>query len=161
MTVFVGLGSNLGHSQYHLKDACTALSQLPDTRIVRVSSLYLSKPLAGMQQPDYFNAVAWLDTRLAPLALLDQLQLIETEHGRVRGERWGARTLDLDLLSYHRECWNTARLILPHPGLIEREFVVHPLAEIAAAINLPVYGSIRKLAQQTPWRGMQRLDSLI
>ncbi|MGX9080354.1 2-amino-4-hydroxy-6-hydroxymethyldihydropteridine diphosphokinase, partial [Klebsiella pneumoniae] len=98
----------------------------------QASQLYGSRPMGPADQPDYVNAVVRLTTRLAPLALLDQLQSIELEQGRVRKEeRWGPRSLDLDLLLYGAECIQSERLTVPHYGMKEREFVLLPLAEIA------------------------------
>ncbi len=109
------------------------LDQLPLTRRRRASSLYATRPVGPADQPDFINAVAQLETRLSPLALLDQLQALEQRHGRVRERRWGPRTLDLDLLLFDDRRLVTPRLTLPHPEMVKRAFVLVPLAEIAPA----------------------------
>ena len=139
---FVGLGSNLGDSQQILKDAVVALSALGE---VRVSRLYASPPMGPQDQPDYVNAAVELYTTLAPLDLLDQLQRIENESGRVRLRRWGERTLDLDLLFYADEKIHNERLTVPHIGIAERDFVVLPLLDLATDLTF----------------GQQRLQDLV
>jgi 2-amino-4-hydroxy-6-hydroxymethyldihydropteridine diphosphokinase len=107
-------------------------------------------------QPDYVNAVMAVDTTLEPLALLDQLQGIEAAHGRVRlGERWGPRTLDLDILAFGDQEIRTTRLQVPHPGMAEREFVLYPLMEIAPDLALPAVGLLKNLVGACPRRGLR------
>ena len=130
---FIGLGSNLGDSRQILKDAVKALSALGE---VRVSRLYASPPMGPQDQPDYLNAVVELHTVLSPLDLLDQLQRIENESGRVRLRRWGERTLDLDLLFYADKKIHNDRLTVPHVGIGERDFVVLPLLDLATDLTL-------------------------
>jgi len=128
---FVGLGANLGDKTATLEAALAALGELPDTRLLKASSFYRSAPVdAG--GPDYLNAVAKIETGLAPEALLDALQALEQAHGRERPYRNAPRTLDLDLLLYGDQSLATERLTLPHPRLTERAFVLLPLIEIAA-----------------------------
>lgn len=134
---FVGLGANLGDPAATLRSAVRALRELPDTSLVALSSLYRSAPLGPAGQPDYLNAVARLDTRLAPHALLQALQDVESRHGRIRQERWGPRTLDLDLLLYDRDVIVTVDLTLPHPELCRRNFVLLPLLQLAPELTLP------------------------
>jgi 2-amino-4-hydroxy-6-hydroxymethyldihydropteridine diphosphokinase len=128
---YVGLGTNLGADLLAtLSRAAAALASLPRTRVPALSSAWLSAPIdAG--GPDFLNAVAALDTDLAPLALLDALQSIEVAHGRERPYRNAPRTLDLDLLLHGDVRLDTPRLVLPHPRLKERAFVLRPLLEIA------------------------------
>lgn len=146
--VFIGLGSNLDNPRAQLTQAIEALQQLPESVNPRVSSMYRSRPMGPQDQPDYVNAVMQLDTRLSPLELLDQLQSIEQQQGRVRGEvRWGPRTLDLDLLLYDQQVIDLPRLKIPHPGLHERSFVLYPLFEIAPALEIPGMGSLKSLLQ--------------
>lgn len=129
---YIGLGSNLDDPKGQLQRAIEALRKLPDSRLTAVSRFYRSSPMGPAGQPDYVNAVAMLDTRLEPLALLDALQAIEQQQGRVRqGERWGPRTLDLDILLYGAEMINLARLVVPHPEIKQRNFVLQPLNELA------------------------------
>lgn len=136
---YIGLGSNLGDSRQILMDAVKKLTQLGT---VSVSKLYQSPPMGPQDQPNYLNAVACLETTIAPLHLLDELQKIENESGRIRLRRWGERTLDLDLLVYGTETIQNERLIVPHVGILERDFVVIPLLDLD--INLQVNGQILK-----------------
>jgi len=134
---YIGLGSNLQNPTQQLQQALIALKALPQTQLVCVSSFYRSAPLGPPDQPDYCNAVAALDTALAPLALLDALQSIEQAQGRLRGERWGARTLDLDILLFGGQIIKSEHLTVPHPQMQHRAFVLCPLAEIAPNLALP------------------------
>lgn len=127
---FVGLGSNLNNPLYQVQQAIKELSQLPACKLLCSSSLYRSKPLAGMEQPDYINAVAKLNTDLSAEQLLEQLFLIEDSHGRQRKQRWGSRSLDLDLLLYGKQHFDTPALQVPHPEIIHRCFVLLPLLEL-------------------------------
>lgn len=153
---FVGLGANLGQPAVQLQAAVRALDALPQTKIKKVSSFYRSAAIGPAGQADYCNAVAQLDTALAPETLLDALQAIETAAGRVRGERWGARVLDLDLLSYADTICNSARLTLPHPELARRDFVLVPLAEIAPDLAIPGLGKVQELLGQLPNMQLER-----
>ena len=130
---YIGLGSNLGDSPQLLAQAVQKLAALGR---VKVSKLYQSLPMGPQDQPNYHNAVVQLDTDLAPLALLDQLQKIEQEAGRVRLRHWGERTLDLDLLLYGQEHIQNERLTVPHVGILERDFVVIPLLDIDADLHI-------------------------
>ncbi|HFC54224.1 MAG TPA: 2-amino-4-hydroxy-6-hydroxymethyldihydropteridine diphosphokinase [Gammaproteobacteria bacterium] len=148
---YVGLGSNLQDPVRQVRCALLALKQLPGTRVVASSSLYRSPPLGDKPQPDYINAVAALDTVLEPHRLLDELQALERRQGRRRGgERWGPRTLDLDLLLYGDLRINTRRLTVPHPGLVERAFVLYPLHEIAPDLHLGAAGPLADLVSGEP-----------
>jgi len=145
---YIGLGSNLADPRSQLLTAFDELARLPRSRLQATSSLYRSAPLGPPDQPDYLNAVAALETKLAPLALLAELQAIEAAHQRVRGERWGPRTLDLDLLLYADQRIDLPGLTVPHPGLPERSFVLYPLAEIAPALAIPGHGALDGLLEQ-------------
>jgi len=127
---YIALGSNLQDPLSQLRRAVIALRALPDAQFQRVSSLYRSAAIGPGTQPDYLNAVALLTTTLPPLALLDALQQIEQVQGRTRSERWGPRTLDLDILLYGDQRIDSARLTVPHPALRQRNFVLYPLTEI-------------------------------
>jgi 2-amino-4-hydroxy-6-hydroxymethyldihydropteridine diphosphokinase len=129
--VFVGLGANLGDAVATVRAAIDALGRLPDTRCIAHSSLYRSAPVEG-EGPDYINAVAELRTGLQPAALLQALQAIEQRFGRERPYPNAPRTLDLDLLLYGQRRIDTPELVVPHPRLPQRAFVLLPLAEIAA-----------------------------
>ena len=149
---WIGLGSNLEQPRRQLARAFDELAALPDTALSARSSLYLSKPLGPADQPDYLNAVALLETRLAPLALLDALQAIEQAHGRRRERRWGPRTLDLDLLLYDERIIESPRLVLPHPGLHLRDFVLAPLVELDPELTIPGRGRAAEWLAHCPER---------
>lgn len=134
---YIGLGSNLADPQRQLQQALSSLSTTPGISEIQCSRFYGSKAVGPGQQPDYANAVARLTTSLSPLALLDALQAIENQQGRERQVRWGARTLDLDLLLYSDQIINHPRLVVPHPRLTERPFVLIPLQELAPDLHLP------------------------
>lgn len=144
---WVGLGSNLADPRSQLERALEELDLLPLTRLTIASRLYTSRPIGPRDQPDFINAVAGLDTRLSPLALLDQLQALEQHHRRVRARHWGPRTLDLDLLLFDQELLSTPRLTLPHPEMARRAFVLVPLAEVAQDLRLPNGNDVATLAQ--------------
>lgn len=150
---YVGLGSNLAGDlaspRAHLQLALTELAQLPNTQLLAQSPLYGSKAV-GPVQPDYVNAVACVETRLSPLALLDALQALEQTHQRVRLEHWGPRTLDLDLLLYGDQQIDLPRLKVPHPYLSQRNFVLYPLAAIAPDLVLPCGTSLTRLCELCP-----------
>ena len=126
----IALGSNLGESLSTLEQAIQTLSQNPTLTLTDQSQWYRTKPV-GPPQPDYINGCALVQTALSPEALLETLLAIEDQYGRVRAERWGARTLDLDLILYGDVVIDTPRLQLPHPRMSERAFVLRPLADIA------------------------------
>jgi len=154
----IGLGGNLDAPADRVRRARKALAGSEGIREVAFSSLYRSRPMGPQDQPDYVNAVMAIETDLEPLALLDRLQAIEVLEGRVRiGERWGPRTLDLDLLVFGNQVIQHPRLTVPHPGLAVREFVLHPLAEILPDLDVPGVGRIRELAEQCPHNGIEVL----
>ena len=133
VVTYIGLGSNLGDSRQILTEAVQNLATLGQ---VKTSRLYESPPMGPQDQPNYLNAVVRLETDLEPLVLLDELQRFENESGRVRLRRWGERTLDLDLLIYGQESSQNERLTVPHVGIIERDFVVIPLLDLDAEMQL-------------------------
>ncbi|GAA5215915.1 2-amino-4-hydroxy-6-hydroxymethyldihydropteridine diphosphokinase [Corallincola platygyrae] len=157
-TCYIGIGSNLGDPIAQAKQAIDALTTIAHTQLTNVSGLYRSKPLGPQDQPDYVNAVAELETKLEPLALLDALQHIEQTQGRTRkAERWGPRTLDLDILLFSEQVIDIPRLQVPHYHMRQREFVILPLAEIAPELKMPDDGvAIKTLAAQLPDNGLQR-----
>lgn len=156
--VYIALGSNLNMPIQQLKLAIQAMADLPDTEIKKVSSLYQSQPLGPQDQPDYVNAVACLDTGLSPLALLDALQNIENEQGRIRLRRWGERTLDLDILLYDNQIIHNERLTVPHYDMQNREFVIVPLYEISPELILPDGVSLQQLVKRFSSHQMVILD---
>ncbi len=129
---YIALGSNLGNRQEHLAAARAALAALPRTRLIAQSSVEETAPLAGMEQPPYLNQMVLLETALEPRALLAACQAIERSRGRVRTERWGARTLDLDIVRYGHRRIDDPDLIIPHPELSHRDFWIRELAELEA-----------------------------
>ncbi|MDX1655652.1 MAG: 2-amino-4-hydroxy-6-hydroxymethyldihydropteridine diphosphokinase, partial [Candidatus Competibacteraceae bacterium] len=141
---FVAIGSNLDDPPLQVHRALRALAALPRTRLAGVSPFYRSAPV-GPPQPDYLNGVAELDTELEPLDLLDALQALERHQGRVRQMRWGPRTLDLDLLLYDHRLMEHPRLVLPHPRLQHRPFVLYPLFDLAPELVVPGYGPLKEL----------------
>lgn len=156
--VYIGLGSNLASPLEQLRSALDALAALPQTRLTAQSSFYASDPLGPADQPRYVNAVAALDTELSPLALLDALQRIELEQGRTRkAERWGPRTLDLDILLFGERQLNEPRLTVPHYHMHARAFVLYPLAEIAPQLRLPDGRALDELLAACPFAGLERL----
>lgn len=138
MISYIGIGSNQALPIEQAKQAITALNNIKDTKLVTCSSLYRSAPMGPQDQPDYVNAIAKIETTLSALELLDALQAIEQEQGRERKEnRWGPRTLDLDIILYADKMIDNDRLTIPHYGMKEREFVLYPLFEIAPTLQMP------------------------
>jgi len=157
-TVYLGLGANLNAPRKQIHAAVAALKALKDVEFVCVSHDYASKPMGPQDQPDYVNAVACVKTALEPEQLLDLTQAIELEHGRVRKEeRWGPRTLDIDILLFGNDVIDTPRLTVPHYGLTEREFVVYPLFEIAPTLVLPNNQSLADITKTLPLNDLQKL----
>lgn len=158
MQVYIGLGSNLAEPIKQINWAVDALNALPDLAVIKQSSLYASPPMGPQDQPDYVNAVVLIDTDLSPHLLLDGLQAIEQQQGRVRKRHWGERTIDLDILIYDDVVIDDERLQLPHPGIADRSFVLYPLAEIAPDIDIPLLGNIEQLVQNCPPAGIHILE---
>ena len=156
-TAYVALGANLDDPAATVRAAFAALANLPDSRIVHCSSLYRTAPVGIADQPEFINAVAELETSLAPEALLDALLEIEQRFGRIRAERNGPRTLDLDLLLYNDQYLDLPRLTLPHPRLHLRAFVLQPLAEIAPDLKLPGRGTVAAWLPAVANQGIVRL----
>ncbi|CAG1021253.1 2-amino-4-hydroxy-6-hydroxymethyldihydropteridinediphosphokinase [Patescibacteria group bacterium] len=157
MRAYIGLGSNLEQPEQQVLSARHDIAAF--AKEVGFSSLYRSPPMAGMDQPDYINAVMAIDTDLSPLDLLHALQSVENQHGRMRLERWGARTLDLDLLLYGNENINLPDLIVPHIGITERAFVLYPLFEISPELEIPQHGTLSELVARCPLAGLEKLVS--
>ncbi|CAI8882332.1 2-amino-4-hydroxy-6-hydroxymethyldihydropteridine diphosphokinase [Kosakonia quasisacchari] len=135
---YIAIGSNLASPLDQVNAAITAIGEIPQSRIVAVSSLYRTPPLGPPDQPDYLNAAVALETPLAPETLLDHTQRIELQQGRVRkAERWGPRTLDLDIMLFGSLTLNTERLTVPHYDMKNRGFMLWPLFEIAPDLHFP------------------------
>jgi len=136
-TVYLGLGTNLGNKRNNLKEAVRLLRR--EVKIVKVSSLYKTKPVGYLDQPDFLNAVVAAKTSLTPLQLLKQVKAIEKIMGRVKSVPWGPRLIDIDILLYEGKKVNHSRLIIPHPQINKRGFVLKPLKEIAPALDRKVF----------------------
>lgn len=155
---FIGLGANLDNPLQQVTQAISELDAIEHTRMLAASSLYRSAPVGYVDQPDFINAVAKLQTGLSPRRLLDALHVIENRHGRRRSVRNAPRTLDLDLLLYGALVVREKDLILPHPRMHERAFVLLPLAEIAPEASLPGYPPLAQLLARVDRSGVNKLD---
>jgi 2-amino-4-hydroxy-6-hydroxymethyldihydropteridine diphosphokinase len=155
---YVGLGANIGEPRRQLELAVEELRKLSAPGSFLVSHLYRSAPMGNPEQPDFLNAVARVDTDLAPDALLGELQAIEARHGRERPFANAPRTLDLDLLLYGDRVVRSPGLALPHPRMHERAFVLQPLTEIAPDIAIPGKGAARELLAGCRDQAVQRTD---
>lgn len=136
--MWIGVGSNLLNPKKQVDHAIWALTRLPMTKFVACASYYRSRPLGNKMQPDFLNTIVVLDTNLLPEVLLNYLQYIELQHGRTRDSvLWQSRTLDLDILLFGKSVINHRDLIVPHPGILYREFVIYPLVELDSNLILP------------------------
>lgn len=146
---YIGLGSNLSDPQQQLNQARAAIAELPDTQIKQSSSIYQSPAMTLDNEPqnDYLNAVIAIDTSLDAEQLLDQLQRIENLQGRVRDKRWGARTIDLDILLYGDLQLSSESLNLPHAEMHKRRFVLEPLQQVAPQVRIPAQAELQTLLQ--------------
>lgn len=158
--VYLGLGANLNSPLEQIRNATMALSEHAAINLVASSSLYGSKPMGPQDQPDYVNSVVAIETNLTPLALLDITQKIELDFGRVRKEnRWGPRTLDIDIILFKGEEIENERLTIPHYGMKGREFVLYPLNEIAPNLCLPCGTELNALLRTIDKNGLTILAS--
>jgi 2-amino-4-hydroxy-6-hydroxymethyldihydropteridine diphosphokinase len=159
-TAYIGLGSNLDQPVEQLRRAMLALAELAESA-PQCSSLYRTAPIGVVSdQPDFINACCRIDTKLSPEVLLMRLLEIEAQHGRRRTQIQGsARTLDLDLLLYDQLTQDSATLVLPHPRLHERAFVLYPLMEIAPDLLIPGRGPVVELARRCADQRIERLDA--
>jgi 2-amino-4-hydroxy-6-hydroxymethyldihydropteridine diphosphokinase len=146
---YLGLGSNLGDRLLHLRGAVAGLAQAPGVTVVAVSSVYASDPVGGPPQPEYLNAVVAVDTDRSSRELLELARHLEDAAGRIRGERWGPRSLDVDVLLVGREVVDEPDLVVPHPRLFERDFVLAPLADLAPALAAE---------PRDGWQGIRRTE---
>ncbi len=150
----IGLGGNLGEVRERLDAAIAALDVLPGVAVAARSRFYRTAPWGPVAQPDFINAAIAVETSLPALELLDALLATERAFGRIRdGERWGPRTLDLDLLAYGDDVIDNERLSVPHPRIAERAFVLMPLADIAANAELPGVGRVSDLLGKIDTQG--------
>lgn len=159
---FVGLGSNLGAGLASPADRIEAafadLDRIAMSRVVKRSALYANPPFGPVAQPEFVNAAVLLQTELSARALLEELRLIEKQHGRVRdGSRWGPRSLDLDILVYGNAVLDEPDLHVPHRGLPERNFVLYPLNDLDPDLVVPGLGALRELLAKRPADGLRKL----
>lgn len=144
-TVYIALGSNQNNPVYHVEKGIRQINHLSQTKVLKKSSLYTTKPIGPQNQPDFINAVIKVSTNNNPIELLDMLQKIEQQHNRKRAKRWGPRTLDLDILIFNELEINEDRLTIPHPEITKRDFVLIPLLEITHYdFFIPKHGKIKK-----------------
>jgi len=156
---YIGLGSNLDDPLSQIRQALVQLNSIPGTRVMARSSLYRTAPVGLLEQPDFINAVASVQTTLKPQALLAALLAVENRQGRRRTIRNAPRTLDLDLLLYGEKIFDMEGLTLPHPRLHERAFVLAPLAEIAPGTIIPGRGRVEDLLARVDCNGVSRLHA--
>ena len=155
---YIGVGSNLNDPRAQVLRAIASLGKIPATRVGLVSRLYASQPMGPIAQPEFVNAVAGVVTQLTPEDLLAQLRAIEIASGRPeQHEKWGPRVIDLDLLVFARERRATPQLSLPHPGVVERNFVLYPLADIAPELDVPGLGRVAELKNRVTSAGLHVL----
>ncbi len=161
MICYISLGSNLNDPYSQLQTALCQLDQTPELSLLCTSDYYQSRALTmpgSSPQDDYINAVAQLKTSLPAHRLLQVLNKIEALQGRERKEKWGARTLDLDILLYDGQIIQTENLVIPHAQIQYRNFVVYPLFEIAGAINIPGQGNLAAIVEKTSWDGLRKMN---
>lgn len=156
---YVALGANLADPKQQLIDALLALKAHPDFTLIKVSALYASTPMGPQDQPDYVNAVCQIESRISASETLQQLHAIEDNFGRQRIRHWGERTLDLDLLLFGNERHDSTELMVPHPGLLERNFVLVPLHDIDPDKQLPNQRSVAEHCQMITQQGLHMILS--
>ena len=160
--VYVAIGSNLGDRAAHIRQAVDDIQSLEGSSQLRCSSMYETDPMGPQDQPDYLNAVCEFLYSETAEVLLDSLQHIEQQHGRVRsGQRWGARVLDLDIALFGDQQISTPNLTIPHAGIAERSFVLWPLAELNDTLVIPGHGPIEALLEQCEGFGIRIVDSAV
>jgi 2-amino-4-hydroxy-6-hydroxymethyldihydropteridine diphosphokinase len=156
--VFISLGSNLQGPLQQVKKAAESIRQLPETSVVAVSRWYQSKAVGPGQQPDYVNGVIGISTSLTPSDLLLALHTIEDEHDRLRTVRWGPRTLDLDILLYGDAVIDEPHLTIPHPRMLTRNFVLHPLCDIDPELIFPDGNPLQNHIKECSWDNLYLVD---
>ena len=155
---YVALGSNLSEPRRQVERAFEALAAMPGTNLVQRSGLWRSQPMGPQDQPEFINAAAGLVTTASPREFLAELKSIERRLGRTEpAVRWGPRSIDLDLLVFGDLELNEPGLVLPHPGLHQRNFVLYPLAEIAAELWVPGLARVCRLRERVSGAGIERL----
>lgn len=146
--VYIGLGSNIEQPFLQIKNAIFALNEMPDTKVIRDSGYFKSRPMGPEDQPDYVNAVVEIETQLDAMALLKNCQAIEHQQGRVKTRHWGERTIDLDILLYADQQIENDVLTVPHPGISQRDFVYMPLLRLNAELKVPGLGPLSDVIKQ-------------
>jgi len=146
-SVYIGLGSNIEQPYLQIKNAIVALNNLPGTEVLTDSGYYKSKPMGPEDQPDYVNAVVEIETALDATELLQNCQLIEQQQGRIKTRHWGERSIDLDILLYVDQQILTDDLILPHPGICQRDFVYIPLLKLNPEVEIPGKGMLNAIVE--------------
>ena len=157
MLAYIGLGSNLKAPKEQIEKALMVLSETKDITLLSVSSFYQSRPLLDMPGPNYLNVVSKIETDLSASNLLDFCQEIEENQHRVREVKWGSRTIDLDILLYGDQIFATKRLMIPHPEMINRAFVLLPLFEIEPELKLPLLGPLKVLLERIEPSDVEKL----
>jgi 2-amino-4-hydroxy-6-hydroxymethyldihydropteridine diphosphokinase len=157
LLAYIGLGSNLKGPKEQIERALKVLSEAKETTLLSVSSFYQSKPLLDMPGLNYLNVVCKIETDLSALDLLNFCQEIEDNQHRVRGVKWGSRTIDLDILVYGEQVLATKRLTVPHPEMINRAFVLLPLFEIEPGLKLPLLGPLKGLLERIQPSDVEKL----
>lgn len=160
ITAYIALGSNLGNPSQQLQSAVKQIQSEKGIKLQDCSSLYQSDPIGVDGQPDYCNAVISIFTRLSPMELLNCLQSIENKHGRVRDVRWGARTLDLDILLYGDQIIKNEQLTIPHNQMHRRSFVLYPLNDITPNLVIPKHGKLSVLLDKVGFNGLRVISTL-
>ena len=157
---YIGIGSNVGDPVQQVRDVMPQLNRIRDTRLLASSSLYRTEPVSDIEQEDFINAVACVQTKLTPMDLLLELQAIEHAHYRQRdnGQKWGPRTMDLDILLFDNLRQNDSHLVIPHPQMQHRLFVLEPLKEIAGDLFIPTLGSLGYMIEQAPPMRIERVQ---
>jgi 2-amino-4-hydroxy-6-hydroxymethyldihydropteridine diphosphokinase len=154
---YIGVGSNLDDPPAQILRAFGKLAELPATRVMLTSPIYRARPFGPVDQPEFANAAAGLLTQLQPRELLAGLHAIEAALGRPsERQRWGPRIIDLDVLVYGRERLQDPMLTIPHPGIVERNFVLYPLADIAPDLDIPGLGRVTELKGRVTSEGLRR-----
>ncbi len=157
MIAYIGLGSNLNTPKEQIKSALINLNAQDDIEVTALSSLYQSAPVDNSPQPDYLNAVCKVNTHLTALELLRVCQHIEHQQHRVREKKWGARTIDLDIIIYGAQVIASKELIIPHPEMMNRAFVLVPLQEIEPDLKVPILGDIAELIKEVDTTSVTKL----
>lgn len=156
---YIGLGSNLQQPTRQIKNAISALHDLADTSVLRDSGYFTSKPMGPEDQPDYVNAVVELETSLTATELLLQCQKIEQQQGRIKKRVWGERTIDLDILLYADQQITTDGLVVPHPGICQRDFVYLPLLKLKPEIIIPGKGLLHVIIRSEKLASEEVVDT--